>query len=272
MAVGGLLLVPTIRAAEPRHVVERAALRPVEADLSYFKGSDQFGEPTYGRLRVGIFLSGKPSFTELFPSKFYSPAGSIDSPRSRSIHVLRLQPGYVPEVLVDLYTGGAHCCFLSIVYSYNSTLRRWRRVKHDWGNAFYRLRKIGSDLPVLVSSDNRFAYAFSSFGGSALPVQVWQMRNGLLRDVTQNYPALLRKDAAHWWRLYLAGRKQPQPDLRGILAGYAADEALLGQWQHAKTVLQAARLRGELDFSIYPTSAAQYLRQLQRRLTRWGYL
>jgi len=49
--------------------------------------------------------------------------------------------------------------------------------------------------PELVSQDDRFAYAFTSFALSYLPVRVWHFDHGRLVDVTRRFPAQVGRDA-----------------------------------------------------------------------------
>ena len=105
------------------------------------------------------------------------------------------------EVIADFYTGGAHCCLFSQIYRYTGS--RYVPLRHMWGDPSYALRDLNADgLPELVSMDDRFAYAFTSYAGSALPVQAWRYRAGHMTDVTRSFPALVRKNAAMLWKDY----------------------------------------------------------------------
>ena len=59
--------------------------------------------------------------------------------------------------------------------------QRWpARCATYWGDASFGLRDLdGERLPELSRTDDRFRlYAFTSYAGSALPVQVWRYRAG----------------------------------------------------------------------------------------------
>src|ERR687891_1121536 len=43
------------------------------------------------------------------------------------------------EVVVDVYTGGAHCCTHSLLYRWRPGGERYERTTAAWGNAGYRL-------------------------------------------------------------------------------------------------------------------------------------
>ena len=68
-------------------------------------------------------------------------------------------------MLVDFYTGGAHCCFYSVIYRYVGG--RYVSSFHFWGDPSYRLVDLNRDgRPDFRSADDRFAYAFSCFACS----------------------------------------------------------------------------------------------------------
>ncbi len=171
-----------------------------------------------------------------------------------------------PEVVLDLFTGGAHCCAESLVYRYQPRRRRYVATLRGWGNAGYRLADLDRDRrPELVSADDRFSAAFTAYAASARPIRIWRFDHGRLLDVTRRFPRAVEADAATWWREYRRLRRQ-RVDVRGILAARAADLALLGR---------AAEAWGELDVAVAqrrPGVTRAYLRDLRTALERLGYL
>jgi hypothetical protein len=129
-------------------------------------------------------------------------------------------------------------------------------------------------VPELASADDRFAYAFTSYAGSAFPVQVWRYRPGGLVDVTRAYRQLVRADAVQLWRSYVRERqrKPADRDVRGVLAAWQADKALLGEAGEGWKRLRAARAAGELKGSPPWPSGYRYLRELRAFLAAAGYL
>ncbi len=114
-----------------------------------------------------------------------------------------------------------------------------------WGDPSYALRDLNGDgVPELVSADDRFAYAFTSYAGSALPVQAWRYRAGHMTDVTRSFPALVRKDAAMLWKGYEQEPTGEDVDVRGVLAAWMADQYLLGQQDAGWTTLHADQRAG----------------------------
>jgi subtilisin-like proprotein convertase family protein len=181
-----------------------------------------------------------------------------------------------PEVILDLWTGGAHCCTQSLIYHYEAARHRYRRTFHDWGSAFppYRIGDPNYDgRPELLSSDDRFAYVFTSFAGSVFPLRIWRFEAGKLRDVTRWFPNLVANDAGRIWRSYLSVRHQ-HGDVRGALAAWLADQYLLGREEEGWARVDDAYRRGELgprnDLGGWPQGRA-YLYKLRSYLGELGY-
>lgn len=66
--------------------------------------------------------------------------GAVDS---SSVSVVDLDRDGEPEVLFDLYTGGAHCCLYTMFFRFAAGT--YVRHVHSWGNPGYRLRDLGAD-------------------------------------------------------------------------------------------------------------------------------
>jgi hypothetical protein len=175
-----------------------------------------------------------------------------------------------PEILVNLYTGGAHCCNWSWVFKWQPKLKSYSRAAHVWGDPLYRLADLGhTDSLQLVSADDRFASAFADYAGSPLPVQVWTFEKGRFVDTTRRYANAVSADLAAKWRMYqLAPSGAP---LRGILAAWAADGCLAGGCtsSYARVKSLASKLDGPAD--AQHGSVASYLAKLKSSLVAWGY-
>lgn len=180
-----------------------------------------------------------------------------------------------PEVLLDLYSGGTHCCFSTLFFGYVGG--RYARALEDWGNYAYDLKDLDTDgQPELVSADNRFAYAFVPYAFSVPPVQIWRFRVGELIDVTRDFPAIVEKSARGHLRFYQRGPRRTifAWDARGILAAYLAEMYLLGREQEGWRVLGRAYARGDLrrDGTDDPYPGGRiYLKNLRTFLRAAGY-
>jgi hypothetical protein len=180
-----------------------------------------------------------------------------------------------PEVLVALYSGGAHCCTISTIWGFDAATGAYTRLRHNWLDAGYRLRDVGRDGTLEFDSrDARFAFAFAPYAFSWLPVQVYRWRDGKLVDVTRKFPKLLRRDAKRAFRTYRRVRREKDANVRGVLAGYAADKYRLGQRRRANRALRRALRRGDLDKAYAFDSGPfgrKYIKRLKRLLKRYGY-
>jgi hypothetical protein len=260
-------------AAPPTVPKEQAELGPVQASLFYDLSKDETPW-SFTNLRVRIVRQGALLLDQAVPpyprNKSYGvvPAGYGDR---RSVSVRDLDGDGEPEVVLDLYWGGAHCCFWSRVYRYDAAAGTYRVALHFWGDPTYRVKDLNGDgKPELVTADDRFAYRFAPFAFSGMPVQVWSYAGGVFSDVTRRFPNVIAKDAADQWRFFLRGRKQHVA--RGFMAGWVADEYALGHRKAADRALARALRRGELKADDPPRDPQVFIRALKRFLRSTGYL
>jgi hypothetical protein len=167
------------------------------------------------------------------------------------------------EVTADFFSGGAHCCLSSLIFSYDAATQTYKPLEHFWGDGGEtRLEDLEADgIPEFVSYDTRFAYAFASFAGSGFPIQIWRYQQGRMVDVTRSYPKQIYDDAYKYWQSYTEARSQNR-EVKGLLAAYLANKYLLNQADDGWT-----RLR-----SVYQESdRTSFFMELTRFLAEHGY-
>jgi hypothetical protein len=77
----------------------------------------------------------------------------------------------VPEVIVGTFTGGAHCCFSTIVYSLGATPTRLLETRaSNCGGRFTDLD--GDQVQEFVTCDDIFAYAYCPYASTPLATVV----------------------------------------------------------------------------------------------------
>jgi len=247
---------------------QHASRRRTEAALSYRESND-----VYRGLHLRISRRGRTLF-DAPPRRVHPCACPNDGPVGGwAVRVRDLDRDGEPEVLVDFYSGGAHCCFYTDVYRYVARSRTYRPTVGYWGDLSPKLVDLGPDgRPEFWTGDDSFAYAFSSFAASAFPIRILRFDHGRLVDVTRRFPRLVRRDAAELYALYRSQLRSPDYDVRGILAAWLADEYSLGRGAAGWRVLERAERRGELSRgpSGWPAGKA-YLRKLLAFLRRTGY-
>lgn len=268
VAVVAAALTSTAAAAPARHVVETAAEGSVEAQLSYdFKKPYEFTNTRVTIKRSGAVLTDealKPiaGAVEIVPTRFFD--------HRQSVAMRNLDADLEPEVVLDLYSGGAHCCWYMEVYRYAAASNSYLLTTHVFGNAQYRSADLDHDgLPELVTSDDRFAYVFTDFADSSFPVQILRYRSGRFVDVTRRFPALIRRDARREWRWAVS--RQRRANNVGFLAAWTADQCLLRHCRSAFRQLAVLRRQRRIGLG-WDRTARRYLTHLRRFLHRTGYL
>ena len=261
LASGGL--------AVPKPRVERARSGDVAAAFSYALGGPR--PAGFSRQRLVIRRAGVTRFAARLrkpppPAGQAQPANYFE--HRRSVSVRDLDGDGEPEIVLDLYWGGAHCCWYTQVYRYLPSETTYRALVHVWGNVRYRLVDLNRNgVPELVTRDDRFSYAFASFAYSQRPLRILEYSRGQLTVVTRSFPREIAADANALWReaASRAGRRENC----GILAAWAAEESMLGRGREALHTLERLRRQGRLHGSDEPPRA--YLAHLRRFLVRTGY-
>jgi hypothetical protein len=248
---------------------EDASADGVNALLYYTQTKDRFGQTIFKNVRLTIIRRGTIAYqapVPRYPGHGILPVNPAGYGDRRSIFVRDLDGDGEPEVRLDLFWGGAHCCFWTDVYRHAGS--SYMMSRHFFGDASYRLADLNHNArPEFVSSDYRFGYAFTAFAFSTFPLQIWSYQQGHFKDVTRRYPGQIRRDAAHWWSRQGSLRRQDFPT-GGLLAAWAADQYLLHHKALVWKRLGALARAGEISSDYRPQV---FLRRLRRFLARLGY-
>lgn len=147
----------------------------------------------------------------------------------------RLVPGLeVPQVVLQGYTGGAHCCTYTVALV-GGQEGAWKaigfgRLDGDVGYAYLDPARDGSTL--LVSAAEEFNYRFASHAGSYAPNRIQALVDGKLGDVTRK-PRFLPFLRAELRRMEASWRTNPGGERNGYLAAWVAQKALVGEFDDA---------------------------------------
>jgi len=253
---------------------ETASSGAVTAKFSYTKK----GDFQYTNLHLTIVRSGATALDAATPPSCTDPdcgfwPGGIG--RTPSVSVSDLDGDGEPEVIVQLYSGGAHCCTFAEIYSFAAATGTYANFEQNFGSGGYTMADANGDrLPELEAKDPRFDEAFTAHAASTEPLVILDWRGGKLVDVTRSYPFLIKQDASYQLRLYKHERRHRDFDVRGILASYVADEYLLGRSKSANKLLSKALHRGELNRPAGTGFAAgrSYVKRLKKLLKNYGYV
>jgi hypothetical protein len=246
---------------------ETATSGTVTATLSYDHTGDA---PEWTNLQLAIARGGTqvyaadPSFGDC-TSPYCSPAGYG---LTNSVAVTDLDGDGEPEVVLDLFTGGAHCCFVSRFYRWDGTT--YVPSDRNFGDPGYKLADLDGDgVKEMVTRDWRFGYAFTAFAFSLMPVRIYDLRAGTWSLVTKRFPDRIRADARANWHYFKKAARQNEP--RGAIAAWAADQYLLGHRAYAKRTLNRLARHRRLPGLFAPKSQRAFVRDLLRFLGRHGY-
>jgi hypothetical protein len=264
LVVAGLLCV----AAPATAKTETRTSGDVTASVTY-SGKN----PPFRSARLTITQAGLTVFDGAV--KMPCKACGLQSVFNRRVMKLRdLDGDSEPEVLLDVFSGGAHCCAYSLVYRFVPFGNTYERIAWPWGNVGYQLRDLNRDGTLeFVSGDDRFAYLFTSYADSVFPITIYRLGEKGFADVTRKFRATVRAQARRFLRFYRRALRDKR-DVRGILAAYQADQYLARRSKQGWRVLRRAARRGQLKSPYGDNtgpSGKRYLRALLRYLRRWGY-
>jgi hypothetical protein len=275
LVAAALVVLAAALPATASAATETATSGPVTATFTYDHNAS---EGTYSSLHLTIRRLDATVLDQAVASPDCGDGcwpGSGASDR-KSVTVRDLDKDGEPEVILDLFTGGAHCCVVTQVFRYvaSGPSPGYAKVEHNFADPSYRLTDIERDgVPEFKSNDARFAYAVSSYAGSSMPIQIWRFRGGKFVDVTRSYKSLIRADSKRNWRTYRKYIRNTAPNndpgLGGLIA-WAGDEYLLGHGSRVQRELKAALRRGWLNGGF--TRGAGTVRAINRFLKSAGYM
>jgi hypothetical protein len=248
-----------------------AAMGAVSASLTWDAADIGAANPHLVVTRAGVAafdgspVAGSDSCRDGYCS--FAPSGKRKGP----LQVLDLDRDGEPEILTDVYSGGAHCCALTEVMHWNGTA--YTTTEAYWGNVGYEVKDLDADgRPELVAADDVFAGAFTSFAASFFPPLVLDYdaaAKGGFRDVTKRFPRVVRSNMRQALHTLRTARRRHYETL-GIVAAYVADLYLLGRGREARPYLKRARKRGDLR-DIEGAASRRYEGQLLAFLHKQGY-
>jgi hypothetical protein len=227
--------------------------------------------PSVKNMRLKIVRLGKALYDQPVRSRFCGKlcAPAFAGSAGGSVRVLDIESDGQPDVILQLFTGGANCCLVDQVFSFGPAARTYIKSERNFSSNGAAIRKIAGHWRF-QSSDPAFDCAFTDCADSGAPIQMWRFggRRRFMK-VTVHYPRLISKDAAKWMRLF----KQHISNGVGLIAAWAADEELLGRHTLVKSTLAAEAAKGALraDNSGEP-GGKKFVVALNRLLRRRGYL
>jgi hypothetical protein len=191
-----------------------------------------------------------------------------------SIRALDLDNDGQPDVVLKLYSGGAHCCTVDEVFSFDQSTNTYSETPWDFGDPGAQIVDLNHDGHYkFVTADDTFAYAFTDFAASGLPIQILSFDGGAFHNVTRSYRGVIEKDAKQWLGAFDSMAKYHYDDSVGVMAAWAADEALLGREPAADRFLRTQAKAGHLNSALFPHQGGEkFISELDQLLLKDGYL
>jgi hypothetical protein len=160
------------------------------------------------------------------------------------ISLEQFQPGGNKYYLLQLYSGGAHCCSSLLI----TEIKDYKFVVLDsgfYGNSGYVVEDINKDgIKEIMSGYDMFAYAFTNYSETRFPLRVQKFENGKLVEITGNFKDDLIMEIGYFEEdlneILKTGFECPETDdedtfntdagsVKTILAAIVADYYSLGQ-------------------------------------------
>ena len=197
------------------------------------------------------------------------------APQQASVHVLDLDHDGQPDVVLDLYSGGAHCCSIEQIFSFDPGTTTYTMTQRDFGDPGEEIVDLHHDGHYeFLTADDSFAYQFTDFAGSGLPIQILTFSDRRFFNVTRRYPRLIARDAARWMKAFNGMASRHYFDSVGMVAAWAADEELLGHVKLVTSFLASQQKAGHLNSALSPEEpgGAGFVAKLRKFLRAHGYL
>ena len=233
--------------------------------------------PNFSGLQLTIAQGTAVVYDEPVVSKLCGAYCAPASPsgKTSSVHVLDLEHDGQPDVLLDLYSGGAHCCWIEQIFSFDPGTMTYAMTQHDFGDPGEEIVDLRHNGRYeFLTADDSFAYEFTDFAASGLPIQILTFSDRHFSNVTRQYPKLVTRDAARWMKAFNSMAKQHYSDSVGVVGAWAADEELLGHVKLVNSFLAKQVKAGHLNSALSPLEpgGAKFVAKLRKFLRAHGYL
>ena len=162
--------------------------------------------PNFTGLQLSIAQGGTVFYDEPVDSKLcgtYCAPGSPSGTGSHRCTSLDLEHDGQPDVVLDLYSGGAHCCSIEQIFSFDPGTMTYAKTQRDFGDPGEQIVDLGHNGRYeFLTADDSFAYEFTDFAASGLPIQILTFSDRRFINVTRHYPKLVARDAAGWLKAF----------------------------------------------------------------------
>jgi hypothetical protein len=179
------------------------------------------------------------------------------------ICVIRFKSESHPAVMVEGFSGGAHCCMVPVLYSFDATTSTYAKVldmsaakftgamKFD-PNDGYVAKTVGGQV-VLETGDGVFPYYFGCYACTPAPIHLEVLRGPRLVDVTGEHPQFVEANAHQLWISVVSEENGADGyyGLFGSLAAWTAEQCTIGRGASAWSQVRVLESKGVLSDQHY---------------------
>jgi hypothetical protein len=258
-----------VAAAPAEATTQTASGGGVTATFS-FNGSP----PRVTDMRLQIEQGGQsyydaPVSTSLCDHRYCGPA--MIQKGTSSVQVVDLDGIGHPNVILSLFSGGANCCFIDQIFTFDPGTMTFQTVTKNFEFDGAEVKDLGHNGKYeFVSADGSFRYEFTDGADSGDPIEILSFNGLTFKNVTRSYPALIEANA----KLFLNAFKHDLSNGCGLIAAWAADEDMLGHSAEVSSYLQQQLKAGHLNNPGAPIQPGgkKFIALLQKFLRKHGYL
>jgi hypothetical protein len=216
-------------------------------------------------LSVGVPFKGTLTVSDASTTWSLPSPARADGSQIDALCVIAFTPVQHPGVMIEGFTGGAHCCQVPVIYLFNSAQNRYVKVvdmspyhyvyssPFDSNQGFIPM--VTGKKVLLKTGDDRFAYAFGCYACSAVPLALYSVDVFGLADATMQHRSIVAADAQSLLKVAekattTESSSQPYSPF-GFLAPWVADECSLGRGAKAWPTLELLQREGKLSDALY---------------------
>jgi hypothetical protein len=197
-----------------------------------------------------------------------------------------------PALLVETYSGGAHCCFDAVLYAAPTRTAPYavallesltesgqstgpHEIPYDPNQGV--VPRVLGNRTVLFGGDGIFPYTFGCYACTPSPLVISALRGTRVVNVSASYPLQMRHDAVLLWSDVRASLSPSSgyASLFGSLAAWTADECTLHLGGSAWREVENLAAKGYLSDARYHQAIflpkGSYLPDLDHFLLTHGY-
>ena len=111
-----------------------------------------------------------------------------------SINSFNLKDEDNKQLVIDYFTGGAHCCFYTFIGEIQNN--KFKIIDSIfWGNGGYEMKDLDNDgVMEIVGSSDIFAYAFTNYAETRFPTVIYKYKNGKIKVINKEFPEIIEKE------------------------------------------------------------------------------